>query len=305
MVILYLAIAMKEPRRHKRNLGSFPFLSVIFSMTLSLVVMGIFGISFIYLKTLTSIIQSNVEIQVYLDKPISDHDVKRLEKIMTTRPYIRSENSIEDIKFVSKEMAAAIFTEDTGEDFTKFLGDNPLRDAFSIKITNQYQSVDSLKSIEKDLRRLSGVYEVVFQESLITSINKNLRKIGVIFLGMTLILLVAVIVLINNTMRIALYSQRFLIRSMQLVGATKRFIRWPFLKRSLIYGLISGILASGIIFGLNRFAQHHIDDLNKLYVEEPFFILFALLMFLGVLISYFSTLSSIRRYLKISLDELY
>ena len=92
---------------------------------------------------------------------------------------------------------------------------------------------------------------------------------------------------------------------MQLVGATKRFIRWPFLKRSLIYGLISGILASGIIFGLNRFAQHHIDDLNKLYVEEPFFILFALLMFLGVLISYFSTLSSIRRYLKISLDELY
>ena len=122
---------------------------------------------------------------------------------------------------------------------------------------------------------------------------------------MTLILLVAVIVLINNTIRIALFSQRFLIRSMQLVGATKRFIRWPFLKRSLAYGLISGILASGIIFGLIRFAQHHIDDLNKLYVEKPFFILFALLIFMGALISYLSTLFSIRRYLKISLDELY
>ena len=267
--------------------------------------MGIFGIAFIYLKTLTSIVQSNVEIQVYLDKSIRDHDVKRLEKIMTTRPYIRSDDATENIKFISKETAAEVFIRDTGEDFTKFLGDNPLRDAFSVKIINQYQSVDSLKTIEIDLRRLPGVYEVVFQESLIASINKNLRKIGILLLGMTLILLVAVIVLINNTIRIALFSQRFLIRSMQLVGATKGFIRWPFLKRSLIYGLVSGILASGIIFGIIQFAQHQIDDLDKLYAEEPLFILFAVLIFLGLLISYLSTLSSMRRYFKISLDELY
>ena len=296
---------MKDHRRQKRKLGSFPFLSVIFSITLSLVVMGIFGIAFIYLKTLTSIVQSNVEIQVYLDKSIRDHDVKRLEKIMTTRPYIRSDDATENIKFISKETAAEVFIRDTGEDFTKFLGDNPLRDAFSVKITNLYQSVDSLKAIEIDLRRLPGVYEVVFQESLIASINKNLRKIGILLLGMTLILLVAVIVLINNTIRIALFSQRFLIRSMQLVGATKGFIRWPFLKRSLIYGLVSGILASGIIFGIIQFAQHQIDDLDKLYAEEPLFILFAVLIFLGLLISYLSTLSSMRRYFKISLDELY
>ena len=296
---------MKDSRRQKRKLGSFPFLSVIFSITLSLVVMGIFGVSFIYLKTLTSIVQSNVEIQVYLDKSIIDHDMKRLQKILTTRPYIRSGDAAENINFISKEMAAEVFIRDTGEDFTKFLGDNPLRDAFSVKITNQYQSVDSLKAIEIDLRRLPGVYEVVFQESLIASINKNLRKIGVLLLGMTLILLVAVIVLINNTIRIALFSQRFLIRSMQLVGATKGFIRWPFLKRSLIYGLVSGILASGIIFGLIEFAQYQIDDLDKLYVEEPLFILFAVLIFLGLLISYLSTLSSMRRYFKISLDELY
>jgi len=296
---------MKDSRRQKRKLGSFPFLSVIFSITLSLVVMGIFGIAFIYLKTLTSIVQSNVEIQVYLDKSIRDHDVKRLEKIMTTRPYIRSDDATENIKFISKETAAEVFIRDTGEDFIKFLGDNPLRDAFSVKIINQYQSVDSLKTIEIDLRRLPGVYEIVFQESLIASINKNLRKIGILLLGMTLILLVAVIVLINNTIRIALFSQRFLIRSMQLVGATKGFIRWPFLKRSLIYGLVSGILASGIIFGIIQFAQHQIDDLDKLYAEEPLFILFAVLIFLGLLISYLSTLSSMRRYFKISLDELY
>ena len=296
---------MKDSKRQKRKLGSFPFLSVIFSITLSLVVMGIYGVSFIYLKTLTSIVQSNVEIQVYLDKSIIDHDMKRLQKILTTRPYIRSGDAAENINFISKEMAAEVFIRDTGEDFTKFLGDNPLRDAFSVKITNQYQSVDSLKAIEVDLRRLPGVYEVVFQESLIASINKNLRKIGVLLLGMTLILLVTVIVLINNTIRIALFSQRFLIRSMQLVGATKGFIRWPFLKRSLIYGLVSGILASGIIFGLIEFAQHQIDDLDKLYAEEPLFILFAVLIFLGLLISYLSTLSSMRRYFKISLDELY
>jgi|TARA_B110000503_G_scaffold135966_1_gene217473 cell division transport system permease protein len=296
---------MKDSRRQKRKLGSFPFLSVIFSITLSLVVMGIFGIAFIYLKTLTSIVQSNVEIQVYLDKSIRDHDVKRLEKIMTTRPYIRSDDATENIKFISKETAAEVFIRDTGEDFTKFLGDNPLRDAFSVKIINQYQSVDSLKTIEIDLRRLPGVYEIVFQESLIASINKNLRKIGILLLGMTLILLIAVIVLINNTIRIALFSQRFLIRSMQLVGATKGFIRWPFLKRSLIYGLVSGVLASGIIFGIIQFAQHQIDDLDKLYAEEPLFILFAVLIFLGLLISYLSTLSSMRRYFKISLDELY
>ena len=296
---------MKDSRRQKRKLGSFPFLSVIFSITLSLVVMGIFGIAFIYLKTLTSIVQSNVEIQVYLDKSIRDHDVKRLEKIMTTRPYIRSDDATENIKFISKETAAEVFIRDTGEDFTKFLGDNPLRDAFSVKIINQYQSVDSLKTIEIDLRRLPGVYEIVFQESLIASINKNLRKIGILLLGMTLILLIAVIVLINNTIRIALFSQRFLIRSMQLVGATKGFIRWPFLKRSLIYGLVSGVLASGIIFGIIQFAQHQIDDLDKLYAEEPLFILFAVLIFLGLLISYLSTLSSMKRYFKISLDELY
>jgi cell division transport system permease protein len=296
---------MTNQKRRKRKLGSFPFISVIFSITLSLIVAGIFGILFIYLNALTVIVQSNVEVQVYLDKSVNDSEILRLQKIIASKSYLPKENQNGSIKFISKQEAAEDFIKDTGEDFMEFLGDNPLRDVLIVKVNSQYHSLDSLEKIRTDINQLVGVFEVVVQESLVNSINKNTRILGSLFLGLTIILLIAVVILINNTIKIALFSQRFLIRSMQLVGATKGFIKWPFLKRALLYGLISGLLASAVLCAIIRLANAQFADLNSLYNNDQVTMLCACLVMGGMLLAYFSTSLSMNHNFKISLDELY
>ncbi|MFY0687076.1 MAG: permease-like cell division protein FtsX [Cyclobacteriaceae bacterium] len=296
---------MKERNTRKRKLGSYPFVSVIFSITLSLFVMGLFGLLFVLSQNLTTLIQENVEIQVYLDKSIISNEVTRIQKTVGSKPYVNNKEGIESIVWITQEEAAQQFVSDTGEDFTNFLGDNPLRDLLVIKIDPGYQSVDSLSLIKSEVEAIRGVYEVSYAETLVESINRNLAKIGAILVGFALILLIVVAILINNTIKLALFSQRFLIRSMQLVGATSTFIRRPFLSRAVMYGLISGMLASGILFFLLQYANNYVQDLEILTTDQHLVILFSVLIVLGILVAFLSTYRSVRRYLSISLDELY
>lgn len=291
--------------RKKRKLGSYPFFSVVFSITMAIFVMGLFGLLFVYAKSLTGAIQKNVEIQVYLDKQVTRADIDFITRTITESAYVRSEENYPMVRLVTKEEAAKQFIEETGEDFTAFLGDNPLRDALVVGIANNYQRSDSLQVIKQRLEKVRGVYEVAYVESLVESINKNLAKLGLFLGGFTIILLLVVVILINNTIKLALFSQRFLIRSMQLVGATGGFIRRPFLWRATLYGLVAGAIASGLLYGLINYAHTQIDNLADLQDVDSLMVLFASLMVVGMLVGFLSTFWAVRKYLKLSLDELY
>jgi cell division transport system permease protein len=296
---------MEQKTRKKRKLGSYPFVSVTFSITLALFVIGLFGLMALHANKLTKLIQENIEIQVFLNKQIGTGEITRINKTIGSKSYVLKEDNQPKIRLVTKEQAAEQFISDTGEDFTEFLGENPLRDVLLVNIDPVYQATDSLKMVKAELERMGGVYEVAYVESLVESINDNLTKIGIILLGFFIILLVVVVILINNTIKLALFSQRFLIRSMQLVGATSSFIRRPFLSRSVLYGFIAGTISSLLLFGILYYANLRIEDLSQLQDSQSLTILFGALVVLGMLVGYFSTFRAVRKYLKMSLDELY
>lgn len=296
---------MEQKTRTKRKLGSYPFVSVTFSITLALFVIGLFGLMALHANKLTNIIQENIELQVFLNKQISAGEVSKINRTIGSKTYVIKENNEPRIRLVTKDEAAAQFIEDTGEDFKEFLGDNPLRDVLIINVKTTYQSADSLKMIKKDIEKMSGVYEVSYVESLVESINENLAKIGVILIGFFTILLIVVVILINNTIKLALFSQRFLIRSMQLVGATSGFIRKPFLKRSIWYGFLAGLFSSLMLLALLMYANQRIEDIRALQDFKNLGILFGGLIVLGITVGFLSTYRAVKKYLQMSLDELY
>lgn len=291
--------------RKKKNLGSYPFLNVVFSVTMALFVIGLFGILMLYTNKLTDIIRENVEIQVYLKKDVSESERTKVEKAIYAKSYTLKRNDKPLVNFISKEEAAKDFIEATGEDFTSFLGENPLHDAFLVKINPQYHDSRNLQEIKTELESMSGVFEVVYVDTLIQSINKNLTRISLFLLAFAILLIAAVVLLINNTIKLALFSQRFLIRSMQLVGAKRGFIQRPFIVRSMWHGIIAGILAAGILYVLLRYSYQWVEELALLEEPDKLFILFGSLLLIGAFIGVLSTLKAVNKYLNMSLDELY
>ncbi len=294
-----------DKKFRKKKLGSYPFVSVIFSITLSLLVIGLFGLILIYSSALTKVIQENIEIQVFLDKHITENERIKINKTISSRDYVLLKDNQPQITEITKEEAAKIFIQETGEDFVEFIGDNPLRDAFIIKIGPDFQSPDKMANIRKEIEGIRGVYEVNYVENLIESINRNLSKIALTLGGISALLIIVAVILINNTIKLALFSQRFLIRSMQLVGATAGFIKGPFLKRALNYGFLAGLIASGSLFGFVHYANTRIEELSILKTDQYIYALMGSLVLVGIIVGYASTWRAINRYLKMSLDELY
>jgi cell division transport system permease protein len=286
----------------KKKLGSYPYVSVVLSITLVLIFIGAFGCLLIYSKELERVVRENVKIQVYLKSQITEAERKKIEKVLAAKPYMVKSSTLQ---FVSKEEAAKQFIEETGEDFKKFLGENPLRDAYLMNIDPAFHDKAKLVAIKTEVEKIPGVFEVYYIESLIESINQNVTKIGLIMIGLATLLLVTVILLINNTLRLALFSQRFLIRSMQLVGARHWFIQRPFLSRAALHGLVAGVLASLALVGLLAFANKHVTDLAVIQNTKRLLFLFGSLLLGGILISVAGTFRAVHTYLKLSLDELY
>ena len=297
--------ATEKKKLSKKRPGSYPYLSVLFGVFLALFVIGLFGLFILHTNKLTELLKQNVEVQVYLEKNITESEISKIGKTLSEKPFTLKKGDRADVLLISKEQAAEAFIEETGEDFMKFLGDNPLRDAYSLKIASEFQTIEELSKIKAEILAIDGVYEVSYLENLIDSINKNTAKVSVSLLALATILLIVVMILINNTIKLALFSQRFLIRSMQLVGATRSFIRKPFVFRSLGHGALAGVLASLLLFGLLQYANQKIEGLNKLQKPEDLLILFGSLIFLGVIISGISTNRAVKKYLKLSLDDLY
>nr|WKN34319.1 permease-like cell division protein FtsX [Tunicatimonas sp. TK19036] len=291
--------------RKKKKLGSYPYVSVVFSITLALFVIGLFGLLLIYANKLTQVIQENVEVQVFLNQTISSSDRLKIQKTLSSKEYIDPQEGEDPVFFISREEAAAEFIEETGEDFRQFLGENPLRDAFVIHVKPEYYDPTELKKIKLDIERMNGVFEVAYVESLIDAINRNVAKISLVLVGFALLLVIIVAILINNTIRLALFSQRFLIRSMQLVGATASFIQRPFLTRSLLHGILGGIFASGLLLAIMEYAQQQIEDLDQLQSLQEIIILLVALLIIGGVMGFVSTYRAVKKYMKMSLDQLY
>lgn len=279
-------------------------MSVVFSVTLALFVIGAFGALVIYSKELERSVRENVRVQVFL-KNISEAQRVQLEKKLSTQAFVLKRDQKPVIQFVSKQEAAKQFIKDTGEDFQKFLGDNPLRDAYLVNVDAKYHDAKSMEKIKADVEQIEGVFQVFYVENVVASINKNVTRIGFVLMGLALLLLIVVVVLIHNTLRLALFSQRFLIRSMQLVGAKKWFIQGPFITRAALHGTLAGILAGGLLIALIYAANKRIEELALIQNNTRLAALIGSLVVIGIFVAVLSTYSAVSKYLKLSLDELY
>ena len=275
------------------------YLTLVISVSLVLFLLGVLGLVLINAKELSDYFRESLSFSVMLNDDAKEADIRMLQKDLDGKLYVKS------TEYVSKDEAAAKMKEDLGEDFINFLGDNPLPPSIDVYLYANYTSPDSVAKIEKYVLEYPFVKEVYYQESLLFLINENVRKISFFLLVISSFLFLIALTIINNTIRLSVYSKRFLIRTMQVVGATRSFIRRPFLIQSAFHGLMAALLAMGLLMGL-------------LYlIEKEFFLMFTFestnllillgisLILIGVLINIISTFFSVNRYLSISEDKLY
>jgi cell division transport system permease protein len=305
MLYLRKMIAPIKTKIRKKKLGSYPYVSVVLSISLALFVIGVFGALVIYSKELERAVRDNVKIQVYLKNQLTTEQTKKIEKELESKYFIGKSDPKTALQFVSKEEAAKQFIKETGEDFKKFLGENPLRNAYLVKIDRAYHDKASLSKIKAETEKINGVFQVYYVENVIDSINQNVTKIGLILMGLVALLLLTVVLLINNTVRLALFSQRFIIRSMQLVGAKRWFIQRPFLFQAMWHGVLAGVIASALLFGLISFATKRIEDLALIQNNDRLWLLAGSLLLVGMVVAVASTYRAVAKYLGLSLDELY
>ena len=291
--------------RKKKKLGNYPIWGELFGITLSLLVIGLYGMLFLISYQAKEEVISNVEMQVYLQRFITPSERIRLEQTLANREFVLNTEEEPGVQFVSKEQEAQRLIAETGEEFVDLIGENPLHDVLVVRIQPEFVDSAAMANIKISLEEERGVFEVNYQEGIVKQINDNLGKLAVVALSLAGLIILVVIVLIRNTIKLALFSQRFLIRSMQLVGAKPSFVQGPFLRRSLINGLLAGFLASLALYGLFTIAAEEYPKLQELKDFNHFLILFAALHLMGGLLATWSTWRAVRKYLRMSLDDLY
>jgi cell division transport system permease protein len=286
-----------EKYSHRKIRSS--FFSTIISLSLVLFVLGLLGLVVLNAKKLSDYVKENIGLSIILNDSIKEADMMLLRKQLDIAPFVKKAT------FVTKEQAAESLQKDLGEDFVKFLGYNPLLSSFDIKLKAEYANNDSLAAIEKSLLTNNNIKEVYYQKSLVNVINENVKKIGIALLAFCILLSVISIALINNTIRLYIYSKRFIIKTMQLVGATQSFISKPFIVRSVWNGFYSALITIALLMGLIYTAQNNFPELIELQDINLFIKLFLMVMFAGVGITFISTYFAVKRFLKIQTDELY
>lgn len=289
-----------------KKLGSTPNAMVIISLTIALFLIGLCGLLTLNARKLAELVKQNVEVQVYLDNDLTTSKLDSIFKIIVKKDFVLRKENSPQINFISKEVAAKQFIQESGEDYRKLLGNNnPLYNLYSVKIKEEFFNEVKLKEIKIDLENISGVHEASYVENFVDEVNRNISKIYLILSVFVILLLAIIVILVNNTIKLSLYSQRFLIRSMQLVGATNAFIRKPFVVKGALQGLISGLVACTLLLLLQQFAIQQIEGLGILQETSKLIILILFILIIGTLIGILSTFQSVERYLKLSLDELY
>lgn len=273
--------------------------STIIGIALVLFMIGTLALLLLNARQLAVYVKENIQVQVFLNDDAREVDMIQLKKTIDAAPYPR------ETRYVSKEEAAKTLQEELGEDFIAFLGFNPLLPSIDIRLRAEYAHPDSIRWIAQDLQQNALVHEVAYSPDLIQQVYDNVNKISLILIAFSGLLLLVAIALINNTIRLAMYSRRFTIRSMQLVGATQWFIRRPFVWQGVLNGFYGAVIAAGMLTGLMYLAQREVPEFFELQDVETFLIVFGIILVIGVLISLISTLLAVGRYLRLKLDDLY
>ena len=291
-------MAKKEEKYNKRRLTT-SVLTTVLSITLVLYMLGLVGMIVLNAKKLSDYVKENITLSVIMKDDVSEADIILLRKSIDAEPYRKA------TKYITKAEAAKELEEDLGEEFTEFLDYNPLLPSIEVNVNAEYANNDSLAVIQNKICDHAGVKEVYYEESLVEQVNKNLSQISMILLGFSIVLILIAIALINNTIRLSVFSKRFLIKSMQLVGATQRFIRRPFLLKGLLHGFIASLLAIGLLIGTMYLFYKNFPELINLSDADLYLILFAGVILVGFLFTWVSTYFAVRKYLKIKTDNLY
>ena len=272
----------------------------IVGVAIVLFIMGIMGWLFLNLQSIGDSFKEDIRISVYV-RIADKNTVSAIEKFIASQPYAKN------VEYINKEKAKAIWNKENNEDWGKILDSNPLPESVDFFAKANYVNTDSLTKITNVIENAFSkeVADIQYPKSLVTNLNERATKIGIIFLVMSIILCIIVIISIDNTIRLAMFSNRFLIKTMQMVGATRNFISKPLLIRALLNGLISAFVAIFLLFGLIEWATTQFPQIGMLQGISNSLILFGGLILLGVGISVLSTYRSVLKYLKMKLDELY
>lgn len=282
--------------------GKPSYVMSIIGVTLVLFLLGIVGWLVINANKLSDYFRENVEVKVYLSNKVLPKDSAALIQFIASKPYVRN------YEYVNKEAAKKKYLQDNNEDFSTILDYNPLPDGIYFHPKNEYVQSDSLEKISRDIKEGQStglVSDVSYPKELVSNMNKNFRNISLIILGIAIVLSIVVIFLIDNTIRLAMFSNRFLIKTMQMVGATRQFIARPLTVRAIINGAISAGIAIVLIYVLILVAENFIPWLQGVRSSSALFLLFLVLILLGITITFFSTYRSVSKYLRMKLDELY
>ena len=285
-------------RYQKRKLIS-SYFSVVLSIGLVLFLLGILGLLVINTKKLADHFKEQITISVFLKDTAKQVEVDQLQKSLVMAEYTKSAN------YVSKEEAAEQHSEDIGENFIEFLGYNPLKNSIDVQLNADFVSSEQIETIAAEIEAKNYVDEVSYDKPLIALLTDNVKNISFWILIASAIFTFIAVLLINSSIRLSIYSKRFIIKTMQMVGATKRFIRWPFIWTNIKLGIFGAVLALITLGGLLYYLNTNYPELNVFQDPLMLIALFTGVLLLGILISFISTYFATQRFLNLRTDDLY
>ncbi|MCC7502414.1 MAG: ABC transporter permease [Flavobacteriales bacterium] len=284
----------RPSKLRSRNSG----VGTIIGITLVLFMLGVLGWLALNGRAIEQYLRETMVMEVMMERDVKEVDVMQFRKLLDTQPFTASTG------FITADEAAELMKKELGEDFLGVTGTNPLTASIQLHLKPAYAQPDSMKWIAEHLRQDHRTGDVSYNATVLENVDANLKKLTLIGGLFCLLLLIIAVALINNTIRLSIYSKRFLIRTMHLVGATQWFIKRPFLGRSLWQGLVASVLAIGLLVGMLALARNYVPDLLAFTDVRALGILFAGVLVLGLLISLLSTWFAVRRYLRMNTDEL-
>ena len=291
---------MSEKSSSKRRVAGSYFMSLM-SITLVLFLLGMFALLMMHAQKLSNHLKENIGFEVVMNSNVKEDNILKLQKELDAMPAVKS------TEYITKEEAIQRLSEDLGEDFLQWLGneENPLLPSIDVRFNADWANNDSLDIIQTQLLKNKDVKEIYYQKSLVNLINQNVKRIGIALMIASLILLIIAITLIRNTIRLSIYSKRFLVRSMQLVGATPAYIRRPFIRSGILQGFFGALLADALLALLLYGLTKRLPELT--FVQDYTIIIgiFVGIIILGILLGGLSTHSALRKYLNADVDRLY
>ena len=282
----------------KRRLIS-SYFSVVLSVFLVLFLLGILGLFIINSKKLANDFRENIAMTVFFKNEANDSILKNFGTELKANRFVKSYN------FVAKDAAAKQHTDIIGEDFMTFLGENPLQNSYDIHLKADYVVKDSIAKIETSLRKNAMVSDIVYDKQLVNLVNDNIKKVSSWILIISGFLAIIAVLLVNSSLRLSIHSNRFIIKTMQMVGATKSFIRKPFVMRSIKLGMIGAVLAVLALIGVLLYVQSNFPGLGILDDKASIGMILLAVLGVGVLITWLSTYSATQRFLNLRTDDLY